>query len=329
MDAYRVTDDPSSGNGFPLVPTRNLITGAQEMANLLGPLTTLETDLLTLAAGVYAADVAAKRGEREGFVRDLCLEVPVVNYHAISPLKDRISYVLYTLTSDNWEISLTRKPGVQEQPGEWPDKVGSTVLFSGGLDSLAGTIELLENRPDEHVQLVSHYTRNRVLHATQQDLFEYVKSVYGERVSRTGVRVGGQTSGDLSFPRDSEREPTQRARSFLFLILGAVAARRSGFHEVLMMAENGQMAIHVALTEARLGGFSTHTAHPHVLSEMSELLSRLLSFELTIYNPFEYRTKAECISRLAATHPAAARGRSVVGEAPGSPWRTADSVSLA
>ena len=55
-------------------------------------------------------------------------------------------------------------------------------------------------------------------------------------------------------------ENSQRTRSFLFLVLGALAARRAGHIEIVYLAENGQMAIHLPLTQGRIGAFSTHTA---------------------------------------------------------------------
>jgi hypothetical protein len=47
-----------------------------------------------------------------------------------------------------------------------------------------------------------------------------------------------------TYPSDAERESSQRTRSFLFLVIASIAARRSGFHDVILIAENGQMAIH-------------------------------------------------------------------------------------
>jgi hypothetical protein len=88
----------------------------------------------------------------------------------------------------------------------------------------------------------------------------------------------------------------------MFLVIGALAARRTGHHEVLLFAENGQMAIHLPLTAARLGAFSTHTAHPEVVHEMERLLGGLLEFPLQIRNPFLYQMKAECIATLAREH---------------------------
>ena len=62
------------------------------------------------------------------------------------------------------------------------------------------------------------------------------------------------------------------------------------------MAENGQFAIHLPLTAARVGAFSTHTAHPEYLKRMQELLREiLLCPDLELSNPFAYITKGEVV----------------------------------
>ena len=300
---YVVEALPCPDDGFPLVPGQNLVTGVPELQRQLRvELTSLEADLLTLAAAVYVADLAAKREERESFVRDMRIDIPLVNHHVFAAHSETIAGILYLLSSDNWVINVLPKRGTQEQPMAWPAQAGTTLLFSGGLDSYSAAVELLEEDPDRELLLASHYTRNRVIQNSQNELFRYLQGTFPSRVERVAVRVTGQGSGDLSFPGDADREPTQRTRSFLFLTIGAIVARRKGFHEVVVMAENGQMAIHAPLTAARLGGFSTRTAHPEFLHEMQELLSTILAFQLSIANPFVYRTKAECIARIMTGH---------------------------
>jgi hypothetical protein len=65
------------------------------------------------------------------------------------------------------------------------------------------------------------------------------------------------------------------------------------------MAENGQFAIHLPLTSARVGPFSTHTAHPEFVSCIESVFRTLLSYpDLTIENPYLYMTKAEVVRRI-------------------------------
>jgi hypothetical protein len=55
------------------------------------------------------------------------------------------------------------------------------------------------------------------------------------------------------------------------------------------------MAIHLPLTTARIGAFSTRTAHPEFVGMMSEILSKVLEHPIRIVNPFLYKTKAEVV----------------------------------
>ena len=68
-----------------------------------------------------------------------------------------------------------------------------------------------------------------------------------------------------NFPGD---EQSQRSRSFLFASTAALVAMAIGFEDVYVN-ENGIMAVHVPLTAARLGSFSTRTATPRVLDQMA------------------------------------------------------------
>lgn len=65
------------------------------------------------------------------------------------------------------------------------------------------------------------------------------------------------------------------------------------------------MAIHLPLTAARIGAFSTHTAHPEFVRNAQDFLSAVLGVPFTIENPYLYKTKAECVARAATAHPTA------------------------
>jgi len=69
-----------------------------------------------------------------------------------------------------------------------------------------------------------------------------------------------------------------------------------------MIAENGQMAIHIPLSAARVGAFSTHTAHPRFVAEMEGILSTVLCFPINVVNPYLYMTKAEAVARVVREH---------------------------
>jgi len=291
-----------SNAGLLLVPGKNLRHGTRDLQAAFPDLTSLEEDLLLLAAAIYGCDLAFKRGARENITRSINLTVPVTNNQAFARLHHDLEHLLYVLSHDNWTIDFTRRIGPPEPARTWPDKSGTTLLFSGGLDSLAGAVELLDRHGPAHLQLASHVTGNHLTRNTQETLVEYLQAKYGASLRRVAVRTGGVTHKDFPFPTDHDREETQRTRSFMFLTIAALAARRSGHHEVVMIAENGQMAIHLPLSAARIGAFSTHTAHPEFVHNAQAYFSTLLDHQFKIVNPYVYQTKAEVVSTLAKDH---------------------------
>lgn len=243
----------------------------------------LEADLLVLAALVYAADRFISREAREqAGDRRIHLVIPVTNAPRLLPLAPFIEKILGKLSSDFWRIEFTPYEGKLNKSGPRTTKSGRTLLFSGGLDSFAAALEY----QGPTLQLVSHQTANSRTRKAQAALAARVSAARHCRFYVASRTLDG---------KDVSAESSQRTRSFLFLILGAVAALRAGHSELLMLAENGQMAIHLALTAARTGPFSTYTAHPSVLVLMEDFLSRAFEASLRIVNPYVDKTKAEVV----------------------------------
>ena len=280
------------------VDSENLFTGAKDLREQLGELSTLEQDLLMLAAAIFAADRASKRGEREKYNRNVALEVSLYNVDRFYPLVRDIVRILRLLTQDAWSIDLRQahanpswgnakeascKTGVQK---------GSALLFSGGLDSLAAAVEYGSKAP---LFLVSHVTRNQITDRAQEKLATLLKK---KKLVADHAQIFVSSKGGGQHGIVHDAEPSQRTRSLVFLVLGCIAARRRGYRKIIYMAENGQMAIHLPLSGGRIGAFSTHTAHPSVLAHAQELLSTVLGVPIQIVNPYLYLTKAEVVARV-------------------------------
>lgn len=297
-----VQGQPEKGGGLVLVPGKNLRCGNDDFEDAVGKLTSLEDDLLRVASAIFACDLAFKRGERENITRTIELTIPVVNSQAFERLCTDLESILYVLSHDNWTLKFLRLKGNPEGAQEWPKGKGKTLLFSGGLDSLAASVDLIDELGAENVQLASHLTGNQLTRGTQEGLVSYLNASFNTTVRRVALRTGGRKYQELDFPSDQEREETQRTRSFMFLTIAALAARRNGQNEVVMIAENGQMAIHLPLSAARIGAFSTHTAHPEFVQLAGEFFSKLLDHTIEVTNPYLYRTKAEVVSKIATEH---------------------------
>ena len=302
-------DKQDSVDGLVLRPSHNLFTGESKLKSVFGKLTSLETDMLTFAAAIFACDIAFKRGKNENFIRSIGLTVPVVNLAKFSSLHDEILFILGKLSDDAWHINFTQRQGFIENKIEnKPIKENSCVLLlSGGLDSLSGAINIAKSYKD--IQLVSHVTGNPVVRKAQKNVVDYLDKLYPDMFKWTPIFVSGKKPpyNKYMFPSDNQREETQRTRSFLFLTLAGIFARRKGYRDIIFIAENGQLAIHLPFTSARISSFSTHTAHPEVINGMGKVLSSLLSYEIRVVNPFVYLTKAEVINDVLQNHQSAAK----------------------
>ena len=274
---------------------KNLFIGEDDFTQAFGPLTSLESDLLLISASVFAADRATARGEREDIARRIELHIPVVNALRLQPLTKKIEEILRNLSNDAWRINLRQVSGDLEKDAHYAEGSGRTLLFSGGLDSLAAAIEF--GKQEKTLQLVSHITRNQTTNQAQKNLAADLKN-HGLDLPHHQFFVSSSSRDVGPSQLKHAAENSQRTRSFLFLVLGALVARRAGHIEVVYLAENGQMAIHLPLTQGRIGAFSTHTAHPDVLVRMENFLSEALNVPFQILNPYVHLTKAEVVKKV-------------------------------
>ena len=139
-----------------LVPNENLYNGSKVLSSIFGRLNSMEIDLLNLTSGIYAADLAIKRKEREEFIRTIELNVEVTNYDAFERTKKDLTFALHLLSKDNWRINFIQKSGEPLTDYNWKQNEGAILLFSGGIDSMCGAVKIIEEEKD--LVLVSHIT---------------------------------------------------------------------------------------------------------------------------------------------------------------------------
>lgn len=279
-----------------LFPGQNLYNGAKPLENEFGELNSLEIDLLNVASGIFAADLAIQRDDREFYIRDIEITIEVVNLSSFEQIKDLLENALLTVSKDNWTVNFVQKNGIPVTNFEWNNVEGAALLFSGGLDSMCAASDFVKDNRD--VVLVSHNSHaNKVVDDSQNNVHSLLEEYYSKKIKHVHVKVYARNQGKYKFP--TERENTQRTRSFLFLCLAALVSRRSKFNKVLYMAENGQFAIHLPLNQSRIGPFSTHTADPQFVQITKDLLKILLrNPKFDIINPYLYKTKAEVFACL-------------------------------
>ena len=262
-------------------------------------------DLLEIACYIYAADSAIRRGgpadEQMGlrWRRKLRFVIPVrrLDLWSSIPVASALVETLSFLSEDEYEIefrSLSEIPVVdtyfefpiEEATSFTPDEV---ILFSGGLDSLAGTVERMAKH-GKKVALVSHRSSPKIT-SVQKYLADQLRSRFGaDRVLHVPVWV--TLEGSLS------NELTHRTRSFLFAALGAVTARLFGKDRISMF-ENGVVSLNLPPVAQVVGARASRTTHPQVLAGFRRLLGNVLCKPFDVDNQFMWMTKAEIVQRIA------------------------------
>lgn len=249
-------------------------------------------DLAVVSALINAADTRVSRAlnAQNGWSREIDVIAPVSDPQLWSSQADLLSRLLRFLSGDYFRFVFRPRPAGFEQIVEAPkslplDGHDEVALFSGGLDSLIGAIDLLmEGRTP---LLVSHYWDSETSKAQQALLNQldarFPKAIHRSLRVRLGFNKHEVNTGEL--------ENSQRGRSFLFFSLAAMAASATGVSRIVV-PENGFIGLNVPLDPLRLGALSTRTTHPHYMAEFNRLLAGIgLSIEL--FNPYRHMTKGE------------------------------------
>lgn len=238
--------------------------------------------LLLLALGVWAADkLAPRRLQPDAWTREFRVDLPLPP--AWAEFLPGLAALLNFLTGDVWTFKPRKTRVDLPFAGIWPHSWQPTAvaLFSGGLDSLTGAIDLLEE--GHRLVLVSHYDYGQ-LAATQQALAGALIGHYGpHRVHHLAVRL--QFEGP---------ELSLRSRSLLYLALGLTAAAAFPGPLPLFIPENGWISLNPPLTLNRLGSYSTRTTHPYFLGGLLDFW-RQVGIIQELENPFRDLAKGEML----------------------------------
>ncbi len=255
----------------------------------------LAIDLLILAAHVQAADTHISRAaeSQDSWTREITIVVPVSDESRWNKAATELIRCLNFLTGDLWKVRFRNRPQGNHYPQpKTPlplDPVFDSVsLFSGGLDSLIGAIDLMATGANP--LLVSHVSEGAVSDA-QTKCFQEIKSTYPKnKLDRLRMWMG--FSG---FRISPSVEKTTRARSFLFFSLGVLAGSGLKNNFTLRVPENGLIALNVPLDSLRLGSHSTRTTHPFYRAHWNKILD-LVGIKGRIENPYFDKTKGEMVA---------------------------------
>lgn len=242
-------------------------------------------DLLSLALSVVTADLAGPRHRSpDGWTREFELEVAVADPTFWSTQAAAIEAALAFLTTDRWRVHFV-EGGILPAPPREPNRPDEdcVVLLSGGLDSLVGVIDRVEDGKKP-------LALSQTVRGDAQKQVNFARKVGG------GLRHL-QLNHNAHAP--GIKEPSQRARSFIFLAFGVLAATTlARYHDgeavTLYVCENGFIALNPPLTGGRIGSLSTRTAHPEFLNRVQHVLDAA-GLRVRIENPYQLKTKGEML----------------------------------
>jgi 7-cyano-7-deazaguanine synthase in queuosine biosynthesis len=245
---------------------------------------------------IYGCDRVVNResSSDDRWTREFAVQIPVADPGKWSATSNLVEPMLQFLTGDIWHLDFVAAPiplfgrEFRRKRSSFRKRTrvrGDAVsLYSGGLDSLIGVINWLEENPTASIVLASTYdAQAEGSQADQERLLPHLEAKYAGRiqryVARTGLCVGGE---DTNF----------RSRSLAFIGNAVLAASFLGDDTSIVIPENGAIALNYPLTSARRGSLSTRTVHPHFIAMLSSLLDTL-GLRYPLNNPYLLKTKGE------------------------------------
>lgn len=281
---------------------RNLSLSLPDFIRSVGHISDRLLDLIEIAVYVHAGDRRVGRGssnavEFHGWRRRFLYRIRVRDHEFWSSeqVKEALIGAVEFMTGDaSYEFEFD--PGHNTAPTSLFDKKefrvtagedASVSLFSGGLDSLVGALEILENNSGK-VYLVSHVSQSGIKR-TQNQLIEALREKWPSRIRHY------QFSSHLH--RIKAREETQRSRSLLFGSIAFAIAHTIGLQSINMF-ENGVTSINFPKRQSLMNGRASRTTHPKTVVLLETLFSLIQGGETCIRNPFLYKTKTDVVTRL-------------------------------
>lgn len=248
-------------------------------------------DFLTISLAVTAADTFVRRAQAEdGWTRQFTLELPLYDPATWEPLKKDLESALHFLSGDIWKFHFQPEGFPPPLPYQKRNRfnlvdlrgIDAVCLFSGGLDSGIGAIDLLHQ--GRSPLLVSHAYKGDKTH---QD--RIAKELQGH-FSRFEVNADPHLY-------TGETDITMRTRSLNFLAFAAVGA--FAVKEVnqlnivdLFVPENGFISLNAPLTPRRIGSLSTRTTHPNFIERIQRIFNAA-EIPCRIINPYQFMTKGQ------------------------------------
>ncbi|HEY2495893.1 MAG TPA: 7-cyano-7-deazaguanine synthase [Candidatus Angelobacter sp.] len=291
--------------GIPEEPVLFQIDDDSPARGLMSAVEPLLADLVNVAVSIHLADRLALK---ECFINDklvrchrlinLRIAVDDCRLWRDEQILQRLRRVLGFLSQDTWSFDFVQRRERRQSEAQQLLFSASNLsnaevaLFSGGLDSLAGSANQMARCAERPFIAVSASPSNIHL-GRQSKQFKAVKNAF----SLKGTHVVFKYC--MRGASKSLQEPSRRTRGFVFLVLGAVTALTAGVKR-LTVHENGFGAVNLPYDSSQLGVDLTRAMHPTNLQNFSELISFITGQPFAIRNDSIFMSKAE-MCKTAAT----------------------------
>jgi hypothetical protein len=269
-------------------------------------------DLLQIAAHVFCADRLVFRGSRDSISnkawgRSFEIHIPVLDYDFWNnqALQNALSEALVFMTGDRKYSFVFEKSELGHLPKAdlkqlslFEDEViqidgadkADVMLFSGGLDSLAGIVERLNTTPNNKLIVVSHKANKSVIR-TQNQIIEYLQKHYKDRLLPYGFECHNK--------KTQSKEETQRTRMFLYSTIAFAICNCTDKHSFYVY-ENGITSINLPTQTDVVNARASRTTHPKTLGLIKKVF-QFFNADFDIIAPYYDKTK-EDVFRVFATN---------------------------
>ena len=262
--------------------------------SLPGMITQEAADLLYLSLFVFAADRLSLRSiSYDSWSRDIHITVPVRCIDKWVSQGGLVESMLNFLSGDRWRVDFYERdilPFEREASDHFSQQqldigqVDTVCMFSGGLDSFVGAIDLLGRT--KSVLFVSHYGGGKGVKEYQDKLIDRITSRFNFDPEIFYQFYAAVVDGV---------EDTTRTRSLMFFSHAIAIASCMNRPIKILIPENGLISLNIPLTHSRLSSSSTRTTHPYYMGLLQQL-TYSLGIQADMHNPYQFKTKGEMLA---------------------------------
>lgn len=261
-------------------------------------------DLLEIAGYVYAADRMIGRGSNDAleyhrWSRELIFIIRVRDAEFWSQaeicqsLSEALTFVSgdkgYTFTFERGGADIGQSSLFDDVNFALEKKENSIIgLFSGGLDSLAGALEVL-NKTDKNLILISHRSNSTGVAQIQEGIHGLLNKDFPGRIQYFPFYC--------NLHGERAAEETQRTRIFLYTAIAYSLSTLASEKEIYVF-ENGVTSLNFSKRADLINARASRTTHPKTLKLLEAFYSLVGGTKRPIIHPFLYNTKTDIFNKI-------------------------------